>query len=97
MSSRSSPAQPAPHSWDLGRWPPHVYPGTERRGRYVLRVHRQELLAAGALVRVGRELVVIGARYQRWLEKHAALVPDFECPANRPQRRRLRTQHKASA
>jgi hypothetical protein len=41
------------------------------------RAYRDELLAAGALTRVGRELVVLGARYARWLESRACEVPGY--------------------
>lgn len=67
----------APHSWDLEHWPPEVYPGSEPRARYLCRAYRDELLAAGALTRVGRELVVLGARYARWLESRACEVPGY--------------------
>jgi hypothetical protein len=70
-------------SWAIKAWPSTVFPGTAGRGRRVVREHRNALVQAGAIVRVGRELVVIGARYQRWLEKQAANVADFECAANR--------------
>lgn len=78
-----SSAQEAPHSWDLEHWPPAVYPHTEGRARYMLRAYRDQLMAAGALVRVGRELVVIGDRYTRWLQMQAANVPGYESNANR--------------
>lgn len=74
---------PSLDSWAVKSWPATVFPGSPGRGRRVVREHRNELLQAGAIVRVGRELVVIGARYQRWLEKQAANVADFECAANR--------------
>lgn len=83
MTQRTpSTAAPAPHSWDLEHWPPGVYPHAEGRARYLLRCHRDELMAAGALVRVGRELVVIGDRYSRWLQTRAADVPGFQSNAN---------------
>lgn len=72
-----------PHSWPASNWPPSVYPGTSSKARYVLRAHRSELLQSGALARVGRELVVIGPKYSRWLERRAANVPAFECNANK--------------
>lgn len=78
-----STASPAPHSWDLEHWPPAVYPHSEGRARYLLRSRRDELMAAGALVRVGRELVVLGDRYTRWLQTRAAEVPGYESNANR--------------
>jgi hypothetical protein len=72
-------------SWAVKKWPPNVFPGNPSRGRRIVREHRSDLLQAGAIARVGRELVVIGARYQRWLEKQATNVPGFECAANRRQ------------
>lgn len=72
-----------PHSWGIDAWPADVYPGTVGRARYLVRVHRESLMLEGALVRVGRDLVVIGARYSRWLEKKAALVAEYEIAPNR--------------
>jgi len=84
MSNRTrTTAEAAPHSWDLEHWPTAVYPHTTGRARYVLRAHRDELLAAGVITRVGRELVVLGARYTRWLESRSTEVPDFAIAANR--------------
>jgi hypothetical protein len=83
---RSVPKQTnIPHSWSIDNWPPSVFPSTVSKGRYLIRVHRDELLIAGALSRVGRDLIVIGERYARWLEKKAARVPGFEIPPNRPR------------
>lgn len=78
-----STATIAPHSWGVDDWPSAVYPHEPGRGRYLLRAHRDELMAAGALVRVGRELVVIGDRFTRWLQAQAARVPGYESNANR--------------
>jgi hypothetical protein len=50
--------QKIPHSWAVDEWPADVYPGRASKARYTLRAHRTELVAAGALVRVGRDLVV---------------------------------------
>ena len=82
-SQNTSFAIPVPHSWDFEHWPQAVYPHTESRARWLMRAHRDELLAAGALVRVGRELVVLGEPYARWLQAQAANVPGFESNANR--------------
>lgn len=84
--SRSNTATQAPHSWDIEHWPEGVYPHGESRARYMLRAYRDELMTAGALARVGRELVVIGDRYTRWLHARACHVPGFECPANQPRK-----------
>jgi hypothetical protein len=72
-----------PHSWGVESWPADVYPHRPNRARYLINTHRSDLMAAGALVRVGRELVVLGAKYTRWLERQASRVPDFEIAPNR--------------
>lgn len=81
--SRTQGSSLAPHSWDLEHWPTEVWPHKESRARYVIRSNRDELIAAGALTRVGREIVVLGGKYTRWLEKRAAHVPGYEIAANR--------------
>ena len=72
-----------PHSWAITSWPPEVYPGGESRGRYIVRMHKADLIAAGALARVGRDLVIMGAAYERWLQRRRADVPDYEIAPNR--------------
>ncbi len=86
MSRKSSEAtQPAPHSWDTEHWPSHVWPHSGMRARYVVRTFRNELLLAGAMARVGRELVFIGVDYNRWLQtrRSKAAASKFTVPANR--------------
>jgi hypothetical protein len=80
---RSVNVAPVPHSWDLEGWPAHVYPHNTSRAKYLIRVHRNELFLAGALSRVGREFVVLGARYARWLESKTADAPHFDNGAAR--------------
>jgi len=72
-----------PHSWPINGWPGEMYPNSPDRARYLVRAHRDELVRDGALVRVGRELVIIGEKYARWMQKRASNVPGFECPANK--------------
>jgi len=72
-----------PHSWNISSWPADVWPGSASRANYVIRSNKSELIHAGVLSRVGRDLIVMGDRYTRWLEKKAANVPGYECPANR--------------
>jgi hypothetical protein len=79
MASKSS----YPHSWSLKTWPPDIYPNSPSKARYVLRAHKNELISEGALTRIGRELVVIGDPYVRWMQKRVAAVPGYECPANK--------------
>lgn len=83
MSRSRSLAAEVPHSWDIEHWPDHVYPGSPSRGRYVIRAHKDDLIREGALARVGRELIVFGGRYVRWLEKRAASVPGYMPAPNR--------------
>jgi hypothetical protein len=49
----------------------------------VLRSYRNELLAEGALSRVGKRVVVLGKGYQRFLEKRIAEVSGFT--SNNPE------------
>ena len=74
---------PVPHSWSLSTWPDDVWPHKTDRARYVVRANRSELLAAGVLTRVGRELVILGDRYGRWLQRKSVDVPGYEVAANR--------------
>lgn len=80
--SKKSAAVAIPHSWRLKDWPPIVFPSTENGARWLVRAHRKELILAGVLVRVGRDLVVMGARYSQWLEKQAHRVPGYEIAPN---------------
>jgi hypothetical protein len=72
-----------PHSWRQEDWPQGIYPGRSTKAKYVLRVHRDELIAIGALTRIGRELVVFGAPYVAWLQKNNNRVAGFEIAPNR--------------
>jgi hypothetical protein len=84
MSRQKIPAaQPAPHSWAIESWPSHVYPHSPGKGRYLVRCNRTALLAAGALTRIGRDLVLLGSPYSRWLESQASRVDGFEIAPNR--------------
>jgi hypothetical protein len=79
----SSKLASIPHSWPLDDWPANVYPCKSSKAKYVTRAHRDELVAAGALVRVGRDLVVMGAPYSAWLAKKGDRVAGFELAMNR--------------
>jgi hypothetical protein len=71
-----------PLSWSVNNWPPTVWPNSPHKARYVMRANRDSLILAGALSRVGRELIIIGAKYSRWLEKNSVNVPDFQIAPN---------------
>jgi hypothetical protein len=81
-SNPSSAAQPAPHSWDLEHWPVYVWPHTRSRARYVIRMFKRELIAAGALYRVGRQFVLLGAGYTRWLRLHGSQAARYDIAPN---------------
>ncbi len=83
MSRQTHAAAEVPHSWDMEGWPASVFPGTTSRARYIVRSHRDDLLREGAIARVGRELVIFGARYTRWLEKRTSDVPGYVPAPNR--------------
>jgi hypothetical protein len=74
-----------PHSWRLVDWPKDIYPGSYVRGRRICRAYRSELVSEGALTRIGRELVVMGAGWSRWMAKQAGKVLEFDVGANRPE------------
>ena len=62
-------------SWSVSTWPNDVYPNDPKRARYLVRVHKDDLLRFGALARVGRELIIFGKGYQKWLQRKAVNVP----------------------
>jgi hypothetical protein len=85
---KPSAVQPVPFGWLVSKWTeiaPGVPPGSTSAGKHLVRVRRDELVACGALVRVGRELTVLGSPYIRWLqsEAHRKAVKNFEIAANR--------------
>lgn len=75
-------------SWSINDWPSDRYPNSPTRARYLIRAHKRELMEAGAIARVGRELVIIGPRYERWLERQASRVPDYAIAPNAPHEHR---------
>jgi hypothetical protein len=77
MSTRTT-AEDAPHSWDFEHWPPGVYPHSPLRAKYLIRANREALVRAGALTRIGREIVVLGAAYTRWLQRQAFKVAEVD-------------------
>ena len=80
---RSPATEAAPHSWDVDGWPAMVWPNDARRARYIIRTCKNELIAEGALSRVGRRFVVLGAPYTRWLQKNGARAAKFDIAPNR--------------
>jgi hypothetical protein len=67
----------------MDEWPQTVYPHRASRGKYIVRAFRDELIAAGALTRIGRDLVVLGSGYSAWLSKQSSKVAGFAIAPNR--------------
>jgi hypothetical protein len=82
MAKRVMMAQPMPQSWAAKDWPSEVFPGSARRARKLIKTHRADLMAAGALGRVTRDLIIFGQGYAAWLAAHTAGVSTYVCPAN---------------
>jgi hypothetical protein len=78
-------AQPAPHSWPVSKWPAHVWPCDSARGRRFCRTYEKELVKAKALTRMGRDRVVMGEPFLRYMDRQRAKLLDFEVAANRPE------------
>ena len=72
----------APRSWELRTWPAQIWPHATRRAQWISRCYRKELLAAGAMTRVGKMLVFIGLQYEAWLEHRVNQV--VEDQSNNP-------------
>jgi hypothetical protein len=70
--------------WNCANWPQHVYPHDPDSGRHLIRSRQDALLKAGALVREGRELVVIGHHYIAWLQSLSKGVREIDMPCNAP-------------
>ena len=79
-------ANSRPHSWDFDNWPGAVWPNSPHRARWVVRSNRRELIAEGALSRVGKRVVILGQGYSRWLTRRADRVTEFD--SNLPHLRR---------
>jgi hypothetical protein len=79
MAAPRKAATPAgiPHSWELDTWPASVWPHDTGRAQWVCRAYRKDLIAAGALSRVGYRVVILGAGYSRWLESRSAKVVEY--------------------
>jgi hypothetical protein len=75
--------QPLPHSWYIEDWPPYVVPGNPSRGRHLVLMHQDELIACGALARIGRRKVLLGAGFAVFLAKSVGRVAGFEIAPNR--------------
>ncbi len=73
-------AQPLPHSWLVCEWPSHVVPNNQASATFLVRQHRKELIACGALARIGRNLIVYGEGYGLFLSRKTGLVENASDP-----------------
>ena len=87
MSRPADPAIPSiPQSWPLNRWSELAagqFPNDTLKARQLFRSNSKSLIAAGAVVRVGRQLVILGGPYHQWLASHASRVDGYEIAPNR--------------
>lgn len=74
-----------PHDWTFPTWPSDVYPYQGTRAKHLVRQNQGALMAAGALTRIGKHLVILGAGYHKWLVSNTPRVESYDVPANRPQ------------
>ena len=77
-NTQASGRESALHSWDFDNWPHSVWPNDPDRARWVVRSNRRELMAEGALSRVGKRLVILERGYSRWLARQADRVTWFD-------------------
>jgi hypothetical protein len=85
MATRPTKSISLPHSWRIADWPADVYPNNASAGKYVVRANRDELMSLGALCRVGRDMVVIGEGYARFLARKIDRVPGYSPPGLTPR------------
>lgn len=71
LRDKAEPIPAALAFWGYSDWPALVYPHREGAARHLAQVHRDSLLRAGVLSRVGREVVWNGLRYAKWIERQA--------------------------
>jgi hypothetical protein len=76
-------AESLPHSWRLADWPPNVAPNRPSAAKHMVRTHRTELIEVGALVRVGRDLIILGEGYSIFLARKLRRVEGYEIAPNR--------------
>lgn len=72
-----------PHSWLVSDWPEGVSPNTKSAGRQLVRAHRDELIACGALCRIGRNLTILGEGYAQFLAGKMKRVEGYKTPMSR--------------
>jgi hypothetical protein len=74
----TSAAIVVPHSWSLANWPASVWPNDPDKAHWVIRSNKSELIAAGAISRIRKTIVIIGQPYVRWVERRVTRVADYQ-------------------
>ena len=77
----------------VAAWEPLYYPFTPERASVLCLKYAAELAECGALVRIGKEKVVIATAYLWWLLQHKDQVTNYDVPANRPEHAAKRFGH----
>jgi hypothetical protein len=67
-----------PHSWGIANWPESIWPNDPDKAQWVVRSNKSELIAAGAISRIGKMKVIIGQPYVRWLERRVTRIADYQ-------------------
>lgn len=88
-SRTATPAVIVPHSWGLSNWPECVWPNDSDKAQWVIRSNKCELIAAGAISRIGKAIVIIGQPYVRLVERRVTRVADYQ--GNNPAIRKTGT------
>lgn len=82
---KSEAITPLPHDWTIDTWPAGLFPYNGASARHLIYVNQPQLLAAGALVRIGHKIVILAAGYLKWLASNASRVPEYDLACNRPE------------
>jgi hypothetical protein len=77
-------------AWALKAWPENVYPHSYEKARRLFYRNRASMIKAGAVTRIGRDLVFDGERYLKWLRGHVKDVEGYQNPALKKHRDRIR-------
>ena len=80
------PTALVPHSWRVSDWDrlaPDVFPHTASAARHLIRCNKTALVKAKALARVGRDTIVLGPAYDRWLTAQGDKVLEYVIQPNR--------------
>lgn len=89
-SNADADIEKVPHDWTIKTWPPGVFPYDGKKAKRWIRTNQKALVKAGAITRIGRDIVIIAAGWFRWYAANAKRVADYEVLPNLPQHRAKR-------